>query len=1034
MKKVTLASKIVLNLGVIATGLSLLVCELSKNDVLKSYLGNFFGDNGYTETINTGKAPVRYKTWYKSVQDVLNGSGEVAKAAESEGAVLLKNDNNALPLNVSKDKVSLFGVTAYNPMYSLDGAGEVKINKERQQYFDQEFKNAGLSINEDLASWYKDPANQSYHRKDYINIYDNLTNTNGVNANINGAPWSALPDSKSDSNYNTGIFITGRMTNEGIDLPRSGAESLGAKDGDYLKLTDNEISVLEGMKKLKDEGKLKKIVVLINQANPVMENLREVFDKYSVDAAMWIGYPGSDGIKAVAEILTGKVSPSGGLSTTWFTSKEKVPSDTYYARDINVLLQEGIYVRYKYAETRYEDTLLSNPNNEFNYLDTISYPFGYGLSYSTFNYKITDIELDTDPSKNYLDNGTKVEDSKLRKPGDDYVVSVDVTNTGKYAAKETIELYVNKPYLETDKTHGVEKASAELVGYGKTKKLKPGEKETLKIKVDANKTFASYDGTLNNYVLSAGDYYLTAATNSHEAVNNIALAKKNNDIAINNSLIDSTFGAGNASKAKIIKVNENRSKTYEYWTKGNEKVTNLFDDSDPNKASGDTNAVKYASRSNWKDTYDDARNQVVTLKGKMNEAATLNKGKNFTVENAKKNYPEIVEYFGDEYPKYGVTKDKVIQLSEMIGVEYEDSRGATEESKAKWETFLDQLTREETCKLVGSGLRKTEAIERIGKPQTNDVNASNAISWKFDMSIDGGQGLKSVGFADKFDSGDRNHNPTGYPCEGIIAATFNNDLSYAVGQAIGEDGLWSGASGLYGFGLGLHRNPYHGRAGEYYSEDPYLTGVIGGYESLGAQSKGLYVYNKHFILNDQETSRTSYNTWLTEQTMRETYIRPFELAIEIGDAMNVMNSFNNIGSGWSGNNFNLMTKCLRGELGMRGFAATDFYPSGGMNLTYGALAGTDLPNGNAVNQISSFGPQNGQYGFLAQAYRQSARRILYTVANSNAMNFIGSDTKIIVHEPGWINAFRITFITSACITVAALIVIIIDRSLKIFKK
>lgn len=164
----------------------------------------------------------------------------------------------------------------------------------------------------------------------------------------------------------------------------------------------------------------------------------------------------------------------------------------------------------------------------------------------------------------------------------------------------------------------------------------------------------------------------------------------------------------------------------------------------------------------------------------------------------------------------------------------------------------------------------------------------------------------------------------------------------------------------------------------------------------------MYVYNKHFILNDQETNRTGYNTWLSEQAMRETYLRPFELAIEIGDAMCVMNSFNRVGTYWSGNNYNLMTKCLRKELGMRGFAVTDYWRSGGMNLTYGLLAGTDLPDGTgAESEISPFGPEEGKHGYYAQAARRAAQRILYTVANSNAMNFIGEDTRIIVHDPAW---------------------------------
>lgn len=188
--------------------------------------------------------------------------------------------------------------------------------------------------------------------------------------------------------------------------------------------------------------------------------------------------------------------------------------------------------------------------------------------------------------------------------------------------------------------------------------------------------------------------------------------------------------------------------------------------------------------------------------------------------------------------------------------------------------------------------------------------------------------------------------------------------------------------------------------GEYYSDDPYLTGIMAGWSSLGAQEKGLYVYNKHFVLNDQETNRSSYATWITEQALRQSYIRPFEIAIEIGDAMCVMTAFNRIGTYWSGNDYNLLTKCLRGELGMRGFAVTDWYPSTAMNVTNGLLAGQDLPDGEDINSLRGKGPGTDN-GHLAQAMRVSAQRILYTVANSNAMNFYGEGTYQITYDPEW---------------------------------
>lgn len=1007
-KKLHLISRILFNIFAVLFGFAMMFSAMCKNATLVELLSSFVFGKGTEEIITTGKEPVYFKTWYTSVEDNLNGSGAVAAAAEAEGAVLLKNDNNALPLNTATDKVSVFGVTAYNPMYSLDGAGEIFVNGSRKQYLHTELMEDGVTVNGTLADWYNSSTGKGYWR--------GTTTSNGVNVALNGAPWNALPTAKTATGYNTAIFVTGRMTNEAIDIRPQDVGNLGATNNDYLKFTANELSVLSGLKAAKADGVFNKIIVIFNQANLMQEDMPELLAEYGVDAALWIGFPGSDGLAAVADILVGKTTPSGGLSTTWYTKREANPSTAYFAASSNVIIQEGVYLGYRYAETRYEDYVLGRENaGEYAYGDNISYPFGYGLSYADFSYEIVGLTEDSSPEK------------ENRTAGDDYILKVRVTNNSSvYSGKEIVQVYLQQPYTATDTAHKTEKPSIELVGYAKTSKLAPGASETVSVKIDANKYFAAYDAYAKTYVLEEGEYYLTAARNSHEAVNNI-LKKKAADGAavIDETRMDDEYGAGDAALVSTVTVSAERSASYRYWTQGGAAVTNLFDFADPNISSGDDDYVTFMSRADWTGTADELEVQTITLKGDMADGQKVASGSGFNATNAKNYYADAVAELPDEYPSYGQHRDEngnaEVKLVEMRGVEYQDGRGATEEDKAKWEYFLDQLTWEETCTIVGKGLRHTEAIESISKPYTFDVNASNGISWKYNMTE---SGKTSSGFATRFDGENVNYYPTGYPCEGIIAASFNTDVAYAVGQAIGEDALWSGASGLYGFGLGLHRNPYHGRAGEYYSDDPYLAGVTGGYSSLGAQSKGLYVYNKHFVLNDQETNRTSYNTWLTEQTLRQIYIRPFEIAIEIGDAMNVMNSFNNVGTYWSGNSYNLMTKCLRGELGMRGFAVTDWYKSGGMNMTYGILAGTDLPDGSDTS-VANYGPSVGGYGFYAQAVRRSAQRILYTVANSNAMNFYGEGTLTIVHDPAWysvrdgiITAITVLFALSAAFAVA----------------
>ncbi len=360
----------------------------------------------------------------------------------------------------------------------------------------------------------------------------------------------------------------------------------------------------------------------------------------------------------------------------------------------------------------------------------------------------------------------------------------------------------------------------------------------------------------------------------------------------------------------------------------------------------------------------------------------------------------FASYFGVEFDStpwnYG-SSDTDWQLVDMIGVEYDPARGASEEDIQKWNEFLHQMTQDDVKLLFSKGLRKTMAVDSIGKPGTNDQNASNGFEWAFGYQNSSDSKYNpDAGFMHAFDPDSAKAYSTGYPCEGIRAAMFNDEMAYLVGQAMGEDALWTGASGLYGFGLGMQRNPYHGRAGEFYSDDSYLTGRTGGYETKGAQSKGLYVYNKHFVLNDQDTKRTSYKAWLNEQTMRQIYLRPFEMAVEIGDAMNVMISFNKIGNAWGGSSYNLMERWLHGEAGMAGFAISDYSRAAAENLGYGILAGSSLLDGD-----NSSGLSVGSDARYDNRVMDAAKRILYTVANSNAMNMIGDTAETYSYDPLW---------------------------------
>lgn len=999
--------------------------------------------------VNSGKEAVRYKTWYSSIEDNLNGNGEIAWYTQGEGTVLLQNDNNALPLSAG-DKVSLYGVTGYDPMYCLDGAGNNKINSplaydkdvqvDRRQFFYSEFENVGLNMNKSLETWYNGDGT-AYRRYDTIGFWGwsdsgNRDPGNGMIPQLTEAAWTDIPEaSKGRASFDTSttaVYVTGRMTNEQNDLPNAhgrGSEirnkgSHGeTTETDYMALTPTEIELINALK-----ANYAKLIVIFNQANAPQSDIPEVLKSTaSCDVAgLWIGFPGSDGIKAVADIVVGKFNPSGGLSAGWYTAQKNNPSMRNYSMGGNVTNVEGMYVGYRYAETRYADVLNGAVDaGSYDYGAQVSYPFGYGLSYTAFAYSDISVVPDPEPEKNYYSSGLMAanngefdltgsgytgnygkERAEKRATGtdpgdcDDIIMNVTVTNTGDVSGKEIVQVYLQQPITDTDRAHGVQKPAVQLVGYGKTDMLAPGEPQTLQIKIDANKWFAAYDDDLaggaqytgGGYVLSAGEYKLVAARNAHEAVNSIYLAGGGQT---SNANYDADYGAGSASNVATVTVSKSRSDNYKYWTQGvTDEVHNLFNDINPNKDSVASNDIKFFSRYDWAHTAA-IENGYIGMSGTGagnadNTSGTFNSRDQMTadlIDNYERYYN--VEFDDTQYT-YGNSNTE-LKLVDLIGVEYDAANGASDADIQKWKQLVGQLSDADIETLFSSGRRQTPTVTSIGKPGTYDVNASNGFEWSF------GDGASS--FRRKFDSSAQKAYPTGYPCEGIIAATFNNDVALLVGRAIGEDALWAGFSGIYGFGLGLQRNPYHGRAGEFYSDDPFLTGMIGGYETLGAQSKGLYVYNKHFVLNDQDNSRSYYSSWIDEQTLRQVYLRPFEMAIEIGDAMNVMIAFNKIGNSWGGSNYNLMTRWLRGEAGMLGFAISDWYEAPNENLGYGMLAGTDILDGSSSG--SGFTSSNDADARFKNCAVQSATRILYTVANSNAMNFIGAGTEIITFEAKW---------------------------------
>ena len=966
-----------------------------------------------------------YKSNYDSLQDLIEDGHQTATDVLKEGSVLLKNNNDALPLDKGS-KVSLVGVTSYDPVYGGTGSGTISAADAID--FTKSLENAGLEVNPTLTKNYTSEDWAQYKR-------GNDQNFGATVLKINEAPWDVVNAAAGDSFVQYGdaaIFTVGRVGGEGYDLNSGNNDGIDNGDGlgnDYLGLNENELSVLEGLKEKKANGEISKIIVLINYAGMMEGNFLQ---DDAIDAALWVGALGVGG-NAVGQLLTGEASPSGRLPDTMWVDNSRNPVNVNYGAFIYdntdefdvpsdvgtgmypeatmasyVVYQEGMYLGYRYTETRYEDLVLGTENvGDYSYNDVVAYPFGYGLSYANFDLSNYNVE----------------------KTGDrEYTVTVDVTNTSdKYTGKYSLPVYVSKPYGDYAKKNNLQVPSVELVNFEKTKELAPGETQTLTVTLD-EKFFASYDSNnAKSYVLMDGDYYVAVGGSAHDAVNNVLAAKEAKGIAIQR---DKMVGEGNSALATAFALDFDKDK-YAYSDavsmldgESNAQVTNLFDFADINKYEGrGDNSVEYYSRDNWSAVSLDIANGHAVVKMTEQMAKDMyaqvpeQTGQYNNTAGVPEQYQQPIPEDDGKYPAYG--KDADINLVDM---RYDEDGNEISYFDSKWDEFLDQLTWEETTNLLGNGFHVTEPVESVAKPGTKDENGPNGFGgWAFTNGYYTGTGLayrneKIAGHVNEDGTYTEDADPTGYatmtgfPANGIVAATFNKELANKAGEIIGEDGLWAGCSGLYGLGMNIHRSPYLGRTCEYYSECGTLTGIIGAAETKGVESKGVHVYNKHCALNDQEFTRHGICNWINEQALREIYLRGFELPITEGGAFNTMASFARFGV-YSGAACSALAEdFLRGECGMKGIIVTDAY--GDMNgsqniepyfeMVYGIYyGGSDIPDGSQPQAEEHFDKFKKNYSQMAWQMRKAAKRVLYQTAWSNAVNGMDSESEIEKIVPEW---------------------------------
>ena len=912
--------------------------------------------NAQTQKIIPGEnSKIFYWTDYESEEDLVNNDMAVCRQVEAEGAALLLNKNNALPL-AADAKMSLFSQSASDPVLTGTGSAFMATGDAVSLYAALQDSFAPGCVNQELWKFYKTSG--------YKRVNAALSGGSPDQYRINEVPWEKYPEALKATFPQFGdaaIVVLSRSSGEGADLPNS-LEGLRdyMTDGDYLQLCAEERALLDNLMQLKQDGVFKKVIVILNSSSTLQ---LDFIDDYDIDALLWVGNLGLNGIPAVADILAGKVNPSGRIVDTFQKDNHAAPAMQNYdaypytnaaelglaaaqnntAAGIDkcnqnyVVYQEGIYVGYRYFETRYEDYVLGRGNaGDYDYDKLVAFPFGSGLSYTTFDYS----------------------DFKITDQGSTILAEVDVTNTGGVDGKHTVQIYFQSPYTQYDIDNGVEKAAVELCGFDK-KEIAAGKTEHFAIEIRKD-DLTSYDSTLaKTYIMDAGDYYFTVASDAHNAVNNILMAKGADTSRMS--------GTGDAALTAAWTLDELDTTTYAVSAYTGNAITNLFEDADLNKYAGaEGQTVTYLSRNDWQGTFPTTQSLRVT-DAMWADGLTHNaEERTAIVEKMKALY-----WQGATLPESGT--GGALKAIDFVETRYEDSA---------WDKLVSQISYGDMLDTIYNGAFNTHALPAINLPATMEADGPTGYT----KSLMGG----ASGMA--------------FTSEDVIASSYSRDLAYLVGNCMAEDMLHSNqnsdstsVAGIYAPGLNIHRSQYLGRHNEYYSEDGWLSGEIAASQVQGIRSKGVLAFAKHFALNDQEQGRYGISVWANEQSIREVYLEAFEGAIR-GGAMNVMTSFNRIGVVWSGAHYGLMTGILRDEWGMEGAAITDMSINAKwMDYRMGLLAGQDIWCGQKGSMGTLDGSENDPA--IASAVHRAMKNIVYSVTRTNAMNV--GDAVVLTVTPTW---------------------------------
>ena len=898
--------------GLAALMTCLMVLSIVGTGVANTYRGaldDTLGTESYV-TINDDSA-ARFKTDYATIEDMAAAARDIAIREGEAVTVVLKNDNGVLPLKANAN-VALFGLAAYN-VYGPKGG-----NADAATLADA-LEGAGLTVNATLKDYYLSNiinmhtemrANRWTGKEVPTTVYDHMYVsapgdwTTYQIAEVPPAEFEALgvPANWKEAiaKDSIGICVFARGAGEGNTYkPGSALNYAGEATGeDPLKLSADELAVVEAAKET-----CSKVIVLLNTGNNMMIADIAEGGSHEVDGICYIGCPNDYQTIGIANVLTGKVNATGALASAFVRDHQSIPAvqnvggdyfadyeivcrnddprypgkeignigtgsfggaDTYNG-GMYIVEAEGIYVGYKYYETRYFDAVMGQGNansaagatqgSAWNYGDEMLYTFGHGLSYLDYTQTIKSVTVDRSVNGNIT-------------------AVVEVKNNSNQDGKFLTQLYVQQPYTDYDRTNLVEKSAVMFLNSAKVD-VAAGKSKEVTITIPT-KYLASYDANnAKTYILDAGDYYFTAAAGAHEAVNNILAAQ-------GKTVADGMDAAG--SKAVVSwKLDQLDNTTFAIAN--NTTVTNVADDADLNYWLPGT--VTYLTRQDW-NTFPINYNKL-----------------NLKIADSPKKDQWIAEMRGETY----TISDTGAAAEAVPGPKFTASEIGAEQlnniNDPYWDKLVHAITIDEAVGAVIHGGSRSDTLTNIDNPVVIQNEGPTGIS--------AGYTDEATGKTYKFNVNSQT----------LLGCSFNPELAYQWGLVEGNSCLWVERYDLWGSGLTLNRTPYNGRNYEYISEDPMLTNVIGREVIQGCSDKGIINGPKHMGFNDQEHNRAGISAYMTEQKFRETDLRGFEGALSDAFGMGVMIAFNRIGATNASHHVGMIQKIVRGEWGFKGLISTD---------------------------------------------------------------------------------------------------------------